>query len=184
MQAKTMKDETIFQKVKRVLRMKNKLWTAHVEAIFDDEVWEEIKKEVRKGKIKKWYVMTPANYDYFVGMFHIKLTRAQLANKMARRYKWMLDHGQQLELHLHLNRLANLSYEEQKKLLEQSFYFFKKGLGIKPNEIVFGWWLSNQDSNDLIKKYNLKKITEEDYNAIHDYNFVDRKYSWKRKKRR
>lgn len=147
--------------------------TIHTEAIMIDSVWEKIKDQVKKGKIQKWFIMTPANYDYYKADFSISLSREKLSEIMKKRYKWMLEHKQKLELHIHLSMIMdNMSYKEQEALFKESITWTKKELGIEVKEFVPGWWSYNQDTLKILKKFNLKLITPKDYDFIHDYNWV------------
>jgi len=64
--------------------------TIHTEAIMVDSVWEEIKKEVKKNSVLKWYVMTPVNAPYFKSEFNVNMPGKKLSEIMKKRYKWMI----------------------------------------------------------------------------------------------
>lgn len=154
------------------LIMRFKPLTVHTEAIFLDEVWEEIKKKTLSNKVFKWYVMTPTNYLLFRSFLNLKLSKKELSDVMKERYKWLLKHNQKLELHVHLSKLMNMDYNEQKKLIEGSIKWFIKNLGYKPCEIVTGWYAYNKDTLKILKKHRIKLIKEYDYYATHDYTFI------------
>jgi len=156
------------------LTIRNKPLAVHTEAIFIDEVWEEIKKRVLNKEVYTWYVMTPANYDYFKGSFGIKKSKKEISDIMKKRYLWMEKNGQKIELHVHLAMLMNISYEEQKKLIGEGYNWMKKELGISPEEVVFGWWEYNEDSLKIIRELGLNHIKQNDYASTHDYNWVGR----------
>lgn len=146
--------------------------TVHTEAIIIDSVWEKIKKEVGKGNVVKWYVLTPANIDYLKSEFNIKMPKKKISETLKKRYKWMLNHGQKLELHIHLSHIIkNMGYKEQERLFKEAIEWIKKELGIKPTEFVPGWWSYNEDTIKLCEKYGLKIIHERDYDYTHDYIF-------------
>ena len=144
--------------------------TIHTEAIFIDDVWESVKKKALDGSVLKWYVMTPANYDYFKVSFNTKYSKKQLSKIMSERYNWLLNNEQHLELHIHFNKIMNITYEEQEKLIKESIQWFKKELGFKPKEFVSGWYAYNKETIKLLKKYNLKLIHQNKYKEKHDYN--------------
>ncbi len=148
--------------------------TVHTEAIFIDEVWEEIKKKALQKKVYKWYVITPINYEFFKVFFNTKYSKKEIAEIMKKRYKWLLEHNQRLELHVHFNKIMNISYKEQEKMIKQSIEWFEKELGIKPKEFVPGWWACNKDTVEILRKNNLKLIKENKYKAIHDYNWIEK----------
>ena len=62
-----------------LLRSKLKPLTIHTEAVVIDSIWEEVKNKSNSGKIHKWYVMTPANYDYFKSSFNVKLSKEKVS---------------------------------------------------------------------------------------------------------
>lgn len=147
--------------------------TIHTETIMIDSVWENIKKEIKKKRVLKWYIMTPANEDYFKSEFNIKLSKKKLSDIMKKRYKWMIKNKQKLELHVHLSLVINnMNYNEQEKLMRESVNWIEKELGIKPKEFVPGWWSYNKDTLKLCKKFNLKMIHQKDYDFTHDFHWV------------
>ena len=94
--------------------------TVHTEAVMIDSVWEKVKSEVRKNNVLRWYVMTPANVDYFKSEFNVNISKAKLSKILKERYKWMIKNGQKLELHIHLSMIAkNISYKEQENLFRE-----------------------------------------------------------------
>ncbi len=147
--------------------------TVHTEAIMIDSIWGKIKEKVKTWKVKIWYIMTPANMPYFRSEFNIKMSKNKLSKVMKTRYKWMLNQGQKLELHIHLSHVMNnISYKEQDMLFKESINWMKKELGIIPKEFVPGWWSYNKDTLKLCKKYNLKMIYPKDYDFTHDFHWV------------
>ena len=147
--------------------------TVHTEAIMVDFVWEKIQEEVKKKRVLKWYIMTPANIDYFRSEFNVKMSKNKLSKIMKTRYKWMLDHGQKLELHIHLSHIiGNISYKEQDMLFKESIDWMKKELGIMPKKFVPGWWSYNKDTFKLCKKFGLRMIHERDYDFTHDFHWI------------
>lgn len=146
--------------------------TVHTEAIFLDEVWDKIREKSLRGEVLKWYVMTPANYDYFKVFFNTKLSKQKISKVMTKRYKWMLEHNQKVELHIHLSKLMNMSYKEQEKLFDESIKWFEKNLEFRPKEFVPGWWAYNKETIKILKQHSIKMINENDYKSTHDYNWI------------
>jgi len=146
--------------------------TVHTEAIFIDGVWEKIKEKALKKEVHTWYVITPANYELSKVLFNIKKSKKEVSDIMEERYKWLLKHNQKLELHIHLNKIMNITYKEQEKLFRESLEWMKKKLGIRPKEFVSGWWAYNRDTIKILRKQGLKLIKENQYKATHDYNWV------------
>jgi peptidoglycan/xylan/chitin deacetylase (PgdA/CDA1 family) len=152
--------------------VKFKPLTVHAEAVMVDEVWEEVKKKSLNNEILKWYIMTPVNYDYFKVHFNIKQSKKEVSKILAKRYRWMLEHGQKLELHIHLSIIENMPLEEQEKMFNEAIGWIKKELGISVEEFVPGWWAYNKETVKLCKKLGLKIINFSDYNSTHDYHWV------------
>jgi len=147
--------------------------TVHTEAIMLDEVWEQVQKQVKKNKIKKWYIMTPKNKDYFKSEFNLKKSDKELSKIMKERYIWMLKHNQTLELHIHLSHImGNITYLEQEKLFKDSISWIKKELKINVKEFVPGWWSYNKDTLKICEKYKLKMIFPKDYDFTHDFHWI------------
>lgn len=147
--------------------------TVHTETLALDTVWNKVKEKVENKDIFKWYVMTPSNKDYFKSEFNINLSKRETSEILKERYKWMIEQGEKIELHIHLSLIMdNMSYDEQEKLFKESIKWFEEELGIKPAEFVPGWWSYNSDTLKLCKKYGLKMIKEHNYDYIHDYDFV------------
>lgn len=164
----------IFQRKKNIVT---------VESIFIDEVWLEIQNLVNSKKIKKWFIVTPVDYDYLKSLYNLQISKLDMANIMAQRYRWMLNQGQELELKIYLTRLANnISKEEQETKLNQALHFMAKGLKIKPGEVMFGWFAYNKDSKDLLIQNNLKLAEEKTYKKIYaDYEIIEN--IWRKKKK-
>ena len=171
-----MKNKYNFQKLARNLFnffiIKFKPMTVHLEAIMVDEVWEEIKKKSINNEIYKWYIMTPVNYEYFKVHFNVKKSKKEISKIMAERYRWMKDHNQKLELHIHLSIIENMSFEEQEALFLGAIKWIKKELGIEIKEFVPGWWAYNKETLKVCKKLGLKFIKYKNYNSTHDYHWV------------
>lgn len=147
--------------------------TVHAEAIMFNSVWEKIKEKVKENKVKTWYIMTPANIDYFKSEFNVKMSKEKLSKIMKERYQWMIQYGQKLEPHIHLSVIMNnITYKEQEKLFKESISWMKKELGIISREFVPGWWSYNDDTLRLCKKFGLKMIYERDYDFTHDYHWI------------
>jgi hypothetical protein len=146
-----------------------------LESIFINEVWQEIQRLVLKKKIKKFYIVTPANYEYLQSLYNLKISRIDLANLMVKRYRWLLEHGQELELKLYLTRLSNnITAQEQEIRLRQALHFMSKGLRIKPTEILIGWSAYNKDTESILNNYKLKLI-EGKKSFIDDYDLIKKK---------
>lgn len=147
--------------------------TVHTEAIFIDSIWEEVKKRVKENKVHVWHLMTPVNYELYRSSFNTRLSKNEISKIMKKRYLWMKENNQKLELHIHLSLTMNqMSYQEQEKMFKEAISWMKKELSITPTEFVPGWWSYNQDTIKLCNKYKLKLIREYDYDYTHDYHWI------------
>ena len=155
----------------RVIRVKFLPMTVHTESIYLDYVWDEIKKRIKNKSIHTWYLMTPANYEYFRGSLLEKRSKLEISKIMKKRYLEMKKTGENLQFHLHLQIAMHMTYEEQDSLFREGLSWLKKEVGISPTEVVFGWWLYDKNSVKLTKKYGLKIITYDNYNSCHDYEW-------------
>lgn len=162
----------ILQKIYRNLIVLFKPLTVHTEAIILDEIWEIAREKALSGKIKTWYVMTPANYEFTKVFLNLKITKKEFEKKMKERYLWLLSHNQKLGLHIHLNPIMNISYSEQEKLFRESLEWMKKELNLNVTEFVPGWWKYNEDTLKILRKNNLKLVKPTDFKSIHDFDWL------------
>jgi len=166
---------SLFKRIINNLRVIGKPLTVHAEAIVLDNVWEEVKKLALSRKIKTWYVVTPANYNYLKEFLNIKMNKKKFSSTLEERYKWMLNHSQKLELHVHLNIIMNITKVKQEKLIKESIEWANNKLGIRFSEFVPGWWTDNFETREILRKYNLKRIKRTDFKSMHDYDLIRNK---------
>ena len=162
----------LINKIKRNLSTIGKPLTVHTEAIVLDKVWEEVKKRVLTGKIHKWYVMTPANYEYSKVFLNLKISKKEYSKILKKRYRWLLVNKQRLGLHVHLSPIMNISYKEQEKMIKEAIRWMEIELGLKTDEIVFGWWKNNEDTKKILNKLGIRIIKYSDYKSIHEYDWI------------
>jgi len=167
----------IFRKIYKNLVVIGKPLVVHTEALAIDSVWEMAKKAALSGKVRKWYVMTPVNYDYSRVCLNLKLSKKRYSDLLKKRYLWLINHKQKLELHVHLNMIMNISYNEQEKLITESVQWMKKELNLNVKEFVPGWWMSNGDTLKILKKLKLRLVKFVDYRYMHDYEWISRQNS-------
>ena len=159
--------------IMRRLFSKFKPMTIHVECAWDDKVWEQIKIKALQGKVIRWYVMTPTNYNYFKVNFNCKLSKKELHKKLVERYKWLIDNGQRLEAHIHFDLLSSMSYENQREFFESSTSWLKKYLPqCNFSELVCGWWKYNDATLKLCDEFGLKLVKHGDFGDMHDYDLI------------
>lgn len=162
----------ILQKIYLNLIVLFKPLTVHTEAIVLDNVWGKVQEKALSGKVKKWYVMTPANYEFSKIFLNLKISKKEFSKRMKERYLWLLKNNQKLELHIHLSPIMNITFFEQEKLFKESLDWVKQELSLDVIEFVPGWWKYNQDTLKLLKKYNLKLIKPTDFKSTHDFDWL------------
>jgi len=158
----------------RRLLSKFKPMTVHVECAWEDSIWEKIQIKALEGKIARWYIMTPTNYSYFKVNFNCKLSKKELHKRLYERYKWLIDNGQRLELHLHFDLLNSMSYENQREFFESALAWWKEYFPeYKFSELVCGWWKYNESTLKLCEEFGLKLIKHGNFGDMHDYDFME-----------
>ena len=156
------------ERIERYRKMK----TIHCEAIHDDRVWGSIQEVIRNERFL-FFCVTPVNYKYVDVVFGIDLGHEDYSELLVRRYKFLEERGQRIELHVHLALLLHrLSYQKQESMIMGAYEWMVER-GFKPAMFVPGWWSYNEDTVKIIKKLGLKLILYKDYLYLHDYQLMD-----------
>lgn len=151
--------------------------TVHAESIFNDKVWKEVQKFVRSGRKAIWFVLTPVNYEYAIAECGFKGSKKQYEKIILERYKWLQEHGQEIQLHLHTIRFPEMFLtrraliEEHEKKIKNAIRWLRVN-GFDVDKITFGWWSYNEDSERIAGKYGLKTVRELDYHSFHDFDLL------------
>jgi len=165
------KDHWYFRTVKRT-----RPWAIHTECIHKDNVWKAVQKYVKSGRKDIWYVVTPENFDFVKTEAGVDISQNEWKKKILKRYKWLKDNGQEVQLHVHLRIKMNLyTGEEMKKDVDKKvaggLRWLKKN-GFDPTSIVFGWWSYNNYAISVAKKHGLHISQRLDNYFIHDYDVI------------
>lgn len=146
----------------------------HTEVVFLDSMWKKVEDIVLSGKKVKWFVLTPVNYDFVKGEFGFSKSKKEYEKILLKKYKWLKDQGQEIQLHVHVRLMLKLfqnneeiKKEYEKKIKEAAAWMRKNNFKI--DKISFGWWAFNDDIKKIAKKLNLEVVNEFDYFATHDY---------------
>lgn len=132
----------------------------HVEMAYLPEIQGKLIKHLRKYR-SKCYCICPSNYDLVNVSFGISLSRKEYYDILKEFYLKLKNRGINLQLHVHLSMFPkNLPLSKKENLLKSAYNFFVKELKIKPKEIVFGWYASDKESIEIVKKLGLKIINE------------------------
>jgi len=159
------------------LLKRTRVMTIHTEVLYDDRVWEKVKKYVLSGKKAIWFVLTPVNLDFLLGNNGYQGSGKEYEKKVLPRYKWLQEHGQDVQLHVHLRTIPQL-YETTEEARRDTEHKVKNGAewlrknGFNVDKIVFGWWSYNSISAEIAEKYGLKVVKRTDYYFLHDYDFL------------
>ena len=146
--------------------------SVHTEAIVRDDVWGGVKKLALTNKVRVWYIMTPANFEYTKHFLNLKIPKKKYSDIIKKRYLWLIKHGQRVELHIHLNKFMNINKKEQEMLFKESISWGEKNLNMRFKEFVPGWWLDNSETKEILKKYKLRDVAFTKYKYIHDYDLI------------
>lgn len=151
--------------------------TIHTECIHRDNVWEAAQRFVNSGKKAIWHVITPANFEFVNAETGCSTDRAAWEKVLLSRYRWLKEHGQKIELHVHLRVKMHL-YESRpeaerdaKEKIEHACSWLRSN-GFSPAEVVFGWWSCDDFAKGVASRLGLRTVGRLDYYFIHDYDLV------------
>jgi len=164
----------MLKKVYNHLRIKGKPMTVHTEMIYDDEVWKIIQEKVKNKNIHTWYVVTPVNSDIFYSHFRIPLSFKEYESRLIKRYKWLIQKKQNVQLHVHLSKdLRYFPFWAQELLIKKAIDWFEQNLGQCVDEIVLGWWCYNEETERILETLGIRLIKRFEYNDCHDYDWIN-----------
>lgn len=128
---------------------------------------DKLTKHLEKHS-SKCYCLGPSNYDYVNSHLGVTLSKEEYHENIKEYYLKLKAMGIDLQPHVHLSRFPeNLSNNAKEKLIMDTYNFFINDLEIKPTEIVFGWYASDDFSRELANKLGMKVIGE--HLHIYDY---------------
>jgi hypothetical protein len=146
-----------------------------IERIFDDEKFRMLKQFIQR-KVDGWhtervnlFVTTPANYYLAVAEQGYSGTKEQYEKIILERYKQLELLGV-VTLHLHLHLAMIPESINQEKMFKEAVKWMKDN-GFTPKMITFGWYIYNEESLRLAKKYGLEFFNDSKVYSIHDYEF-------------
>lgn len=170
-----MKDHWYFRLIKRA-----RPWAIHTECLHKANVWQAAKMYVDSGMNAIWFVLTPANYEFVKAESGVNTSRKTWERILLERYKWLRDHGQEIQLHVHLRIKmdlytsgAELDKDVKNKISDSVKWMKTKGFDV--NKIVFGWWSYNRHAAAIAESHGLRVINRLDYYFIHDYDLLSLK---------
>ncbi|MGQ4876521.1 MAG: hypothetical protein ACP6IY_20850 [Promethearchaeia archaeon] len=144
----------IFGFIRNFIPIKEK--TIHTEAFIRDDLWKILKKKLGHGYI--WFVITPANFDYCVSHFNLKMTKNDFSEILKERILYLKEKGEKIELHIHLSSVREfLDNDIQDKKFNEAIDFLNE-LGIKPLKFSPGWFIYNDYTIELLKINHIKYL--------------------------
>jgi len=166
------KDHIHFRIIKRT-----KPLTIHTECMHKENVWKSAQQFVNMGGRAIWFVVTPVNFDFVQTETGCAMNRGKWERTIADRYKWLAEHGQQIEAHVHLR--VKMSMYDSERMMENDARSKITGAaawlnknGFKPSRIVFGWWSYNRFAVNTAKEYGMDTVKRLDNYFIHDYDLL------------
>jgi hypothetical protein len=143
----------------------------HAESIHIDRVWEKAKQYAGHKKAT-WFVFTPENFKLVKETLGFKGSKKEYERILIKRYRWLKNHGQRIQLHVHLRYFPDTMKESDiNKKINKSFKWLAKNEFL-PTEVVFGWWIWPKCAEVLANKLGLKVVKYFDYYWFHDYDFA------------
>lgn len=143
------------------LRILNKRFgkkVVHVESIH--LTYNKLLKHLAKHK-SKCYCICPSNYYLTKGYFGIKSSKEDYYKELRGKYLALKDRGINLQLHVHLAMFPEeLDYKTKEEIIKGAYDFFVNELDIIPVEIVFGWYVSDKDSDNIVRNLGLKIVPQ------------------------
>jgi hypothetical protein len=104
------------------------------------------------------YCICPSNYEFVKANFGLKMSKKEFFNFLQNYYR-SLKLFSNLQLHVHLSMFPKvLSFEDKKKLIEEAYLFFKEQVKKIPTEIVFGWYMADDEALMIAKNLKLKVV--------------------------
>jgi hypothetical protein len=141
-----------------------------LEAVFANEVWQEVKKTINSGYI--YFVITPVNYGYACSNFGLNMPKEKWEQTIAQRYNWIKAHGGEIELHVHLSVQPRLmKYTEKRKMVCEAYGWMKKKK-FAPKLFMPGWWCYDKDILKIVKELGLKPMKRAECWGKHDYELI------------
>ncbi len=126
----------------------------HVEGIYFTH--EEMKEHVKKYH-PTCYCIGPINYEYSDSFFASNMTKKEFNDSLKKHYLELKSLGANIQMHVHLAYFpGRLSYSKKEEMIKSTYDFFVNYLGIVPKEVVFGWYKSDKDAEQIAHNLGLK----------------------------
>ncbi len=166
------RDHVHYRRIKRTRPL-----TVHAECLHDEQVWKAVKKFVTRKRSAIWYVLTPVNFDFVAAETGCTTSKKEWEKTVVERYKWLKNHGQRIEMHVHLRVKMGLypSKEEMKKDVRAKIggaVSWMRKNGFNPKKVVFGWWSFNDYAISVARGFGIEPTGRMDYYFVHDYDFL------------
>lgn len=132
----------------------------HVETAYIDEHFSKLVEHAKKYRLK-CYCITPVDYDFAKVEFGVNMSKREFSEILRKRYLELKKFDADLQLHVHVAILPEmLTKDRKRKKIHDAYNFFVEQLGIRPTEIVFGWFIGDEELREIAKELNLEVIDE------------------------
>jgi len=142
-------------------------FTIFCERVWDFETFIELKNFIKKKGAKNCYLycLSAANYPLMVSEQGYQGTKEEYSKILEARYKELQEECK-VQLHLHLSLRPEKM--DQESLFKEACEWMRSR-GFECKEVMYGWYLSSEQSREMEKKYNLKYTLNKGTYQIHDY---------------
>lgn len=162
-----------FRKKEREIHMK---YLIHVEKIYDDEIWNQLTRFLKKKKKKCHLFLMAPQPTYLQSNLSYRGTKEELFEKLIKRYKILAKAQSKYKfkvgLHIHVSiHPEELSEKEKDHSIKCVYKWINKFFNEEVNTIAFGWFKYDKYIEKLCATNNIKIINDK-WGAItfHDYD--------------
>lgn len=113
------------------------------------------------------YCITPVNKTFVEA--HFGKVTDNFSRELERTYLSLLEIGHSINLHVHLTVLPNLLSCVEKERMICDAHQWMVNIGLKPTELVLGWFNKEDGIEEISQKLGLRLVRESEQRTIHDY---------------
>jgi len=109
----------------------------------------------------KCFCLTPVNYEFVCAEYGYRDTKENYTILLVDFYKKLIPTGADLQLHVHLAQFPELLIKEEiESKIKDAYNFFITNLGLKPTEIIFGWYKYTDEAKKCAEELGLKIVEQ------------------------
>lgn len=132
------------------------------EKIVIDYEWEKLKKNIGKKYI--WFVLTPANFDYYKTVYNINMEKEEFSQILKKRLIFLKQKREDIQLLIHLCKVKKFLDNEIQKYRFKEAMAFLNSIDIHPTKFIAIDGIYNNYTINLANTYGFKELT--DFNII------------------